>query len=416
MNTEKSKLSRVVVHLCASLFVFLASGQANATDDPQVPARANLERVQSLRKQRPDDGLLIFYEGMIRIGLGERDTAFTLLRSLKGRKLGLIPVRDAGFELVWSDPEFQKLCKELANDEPQTPNAPMAFRLTDRKLIPEGIAYDSKRDRFFIGSVAQKKIVVTNRKGEARDFSKPEDNLDCVLGLTVDLARDHLWTVSTNGFLDEAKAKRRNALVCYDLKTGRLAARFEAPEAMQLNDIAIAPSGIIYATDSMSGTLFRKQPDEKTLTPFGSKGAIAGANGVALGADGSLYVAISTGIAKVDTSTGVPTRLPQPDTVVTGGCDGLYWDEGDLIGIQNVTNPGRVVRIQLADKGERVAGLIVLQSNRHPDFAEPTTGAIAHGALHVIANSYVGHFQPDGTMKDEDQLKGTVIVGVRLTQ
>ena len=102
--------------------------------------------------------------------------------------------------------------------------------------------------------------------------------------------------------------------------------------------------------------------------------------------------------------------------MVTGGCDGLYWYQGDLIGIQNVTNPGRVVRIKLADKGTRVSGLIVLQSHHHADFAEPTTGAIAHGTLHVIANSYVGHFQPDGALKDEDQLKGPAIVGVPLTQ
>ena len=75
----------------------------------------------------------------------------------------------------------------------------------------------------------------------------------------------------------------------------------------------------------MSSTLFRKKPDEKTLTPFGSKGAVPEANGITVGVDGNLYVAISTGIAKIDTSTGAPTRLPQPDTVVTGGCDGLYW-------------------------------------------------------------------------------------------
>jgi hypothetical protein len=414
MTTGKSRLPQMVVHFCASLFIFSPPGQASAPDDSQVAARASLERIQSLRKQRPDDGLLIFYEAITRIGLGERDAAFTLLHSLKGRKLGLIPVPDAGFESVWRDPEFQKLCKELADDEPRTPDAPVAFRLTDPKLIPEGIAYNAKRDRFFIGSVAQRKIVVTDGKGDARDFSKVEDKLDCVLGVIVDLAREQLYAVSTNGFLDEAKTQRRNAVVHYDLKTGRLADRFDAPEAMQLNDIAIAPSGTIYATDSMSGTLFRKKPDEKTLTPFGSKGAVAGANGITLGADGNLYLAISTGIAKIDTSTGAPTRLPQPDTVATGGCDGLYWYEGDLIGIQNVTNPGRVVRIKLADKGTRIAGLIVLQSHHHPDFAEPTTGTIAHGALNVIANSYVGHFQPDGTMKDEGQLKSTAIVGVPL--
>ena len=108
------------------------------------------------------------------------------------------------------------------------------------------------------------------------------------------------------------------------------------------------------------------------------------------------------------------TRLPQPDTVVTGGIDGLYWHDGDLFGIQNSTNPGRVVRIALAEKGTRVAGLTVLQSYQHPEFDEPTTGAIANGALNVIGNSYVGHYQPDGTIKDAAELKGTAIVAVPL--
>jgi len=116
----------------------------------------------------------------------------------------------------------------------------------------------------------------------------------------------------------------------------------------------------------------------------------------------------------VDTTSGEPTRLPQPDTVVTGGIDGLYWHDGDLIGIQNSTNPGRVIRIALTDKGMRIAGVTVLQSHHHPEFDEPTTGAIANGALHVIANSYVGHYQPDGTIKDTADLKRTAIVAVPL--
>ena len=346
--------------------------------------------------------------------LGDRDAAFALLRSLQGRKLGLVPVRDAGFEAVWNDPEFQKIREKLANEEPRTPDAPVAFRLADPKLIPEGIAYDPKQDRFLIGSVAQKKIVSANRKGEVKDFSKPEDNLDCVLGLFVDSAQEQLYAVSTNGFLDEAQKQRRNAVVRYDLKNGLLVNRYDAPDANQLNDLTIAADGTIYATDSASGTLFRKTPAEKTLTPFGAKGALPGANGITLGADGKLYVAISTGIARIDLSTGAPTRLPQPDTVVTGGCDGLYWHRGDLVGIQNVTNPGRVIRIALADQGTRISGITVLQSHHHPEFAEPTTGAIAADALYVIANSYVGHFQPNGSIKDPGQLKPTAIISVPL--
>src|SRR4030095_4278253 len=160
--------------------------------------------------------------------------------SLLGRKLGLVPVRDAGFEGVWEDPEFEKIWEKLANEELRTPNAPVAFRLADPKLIPEGITYDPGQDRFLIGSVAQKKIVSANRKGELKDFSKPADNLDCVLGLFVDAAHEQLYAVTTNGFLDEAQKQRRNAIVRYDLKNGLPVNRYDAPDANQLNDLTVA--------------------------------------------------------------------------------------------------------------------------------------------------------------------------------
>jgi hypothetical protein len=387
---------------------------AEPADNLKSAARAQLERIQSLRKQRPNDAVLIFYEAITRIELGDRDAALASLRSLQGRKLGLVPVRDAGFEAVWNDPEFQKIREKLAREEPRTLDAPVAFRLADPKLIPEGIAYDPKQDRFFIGSVAQKKIVSANRKGELKEFSKAGHNLECVLGLSVDSEHEQLYAVSTNGFLDEAQKQRQNAVVRYDLKNGSLVSEYAAPDATQLNDLTIAADGTIYATDSGSGSLFRKMPGDKTLTAFGTKGALPGANGITLGPDGKLYVAISTGIARIDLSTGAPTRLPQPDTVVTGGCDGLYWHDGDLVGIQNVTNPGRVIRIALDDQGTRISGITVLQSHRHLEFAEPTTGAIANDVLYVVANSYVGHFQPNGSIKDPEQLKRTAIVAVPL--
>ncbi|MEP6937880.1 MAG: hypothetical protein ABI871_07405 [Chthoniobacterales bacterium] len=313
---QRMRLIRLTI-VCALL------GYALAPADAATAARASLARIESLRKERPGDGVLIFYQAMVQIDLGERAAAFELLRSLKGRKLGLIPVRDVGFDAVWDDPEFQALRKTLADEEPRTPPAPVAFRLKDPKLIPEGIAFDTKGERFFIGSVAQRKIIATDAKGQARDFSGASDKLDTVLGLAVDADRGHLYGVSTNGFEESAKTERRNAVVRYDLKDGRLLDRFPAPEAKQLNDLAVTPEGTIYVTDSTSGTLFRRKPDEKTLTRFGETGTLRGANGIALGGAGTLYVTLSTGIARVDTTTGEPARLPQPDTVVTGGIDGL---------------------------------------------------------------------------------------------
>jgi hypothetical protein len=406
------KLEGVGLFLAVVMAAWVAWAQS-APEDPSVAARASLERIQALRKERPGDGVLVFYQAVMHVTLGERAAALELLRSLKGRTLGLIPVRDAGFDSVWDDPEFQKISKALADDEPQTPASPVAFRLKDPKLIPEGIAYDAEGMRFFIGSIAQHKIVAAHAR-ELSDFSSAADKLDPILGLAVDTTRKYLYAVTTNGFEESAKKERRNAVVRYDLKDGRLMDRFVAPDAMQLNDLAIATDGTLYVTDSQTGSLFRKKPEEKTLTKFGATGALRGANGIALAPDGALYVTLSTGIARVDTTSGEPTRLPQPDTVVTGGIDGLYWHDGDLIGIQNSTNPGRVIRIALTDKGIRIAGVTLLQSHHHPEFDEPTTGAIAQGALYVIANSYVGHYQPEGTIKDAADLKSTAIIAVPL--
>jgi sugar lactone lactonase YvrE len=407
------QLRKIVLFTAMALAVSVFSAHS-ADDAATAAARASLERIQALRKERPGDAVLVFFQAFTHMNLGERQAAFDLLRSLKGRKLGLIPVRGFGFDSVWEDPEFQTIRKELEDDEPKTPDSPIAFRLKDPKLIPEGIAYAPAGERFVIGSIAQRKIISSDGKGESQDFSKPSDKLDAVLGLTIDAERGHLYAVSTNGFQDEAKTARRNAVVRYHLKNAVYLDRFEAPEAMQLNDVAVAPDGTLYVTDSASATLFRKKPDEKTLTRFGAAGALRGGNGIALGGDGILYVASATGILRVDTGTGEPVRLPQPDTVMTGGIDGLYWHDGDLFAVQNVTNPGRVIRIALADKGTRIAGVTVLQSHHHPDFVIPTTGTIAKGALHVIGNSYVSHYQPDGKLKDEGELKGTAIVAVPL--
>lgn len=417
MTIEKTRMSKRTFCIwltIGSTFFGCACKSLYATDDPNAAAQATLERIQALRKERPNDGVLVYYEAAFQSQVGERGRALELLRSLKGRNLGLIPTRDLGFDAIWDDKEFQIIRKELADEDAKTPAAPVAFRLKDPKLIPEGIAYDPTSKQFFLGSIAQHKIIVADAKGKAHDFSAPGDKLDAVLGLAVDAARGHLYAVSTNGFEDSGKIERRNAIMRYNLKDGRLTDRFVAPDAMQLNDVAIAPDGTVYTTDSASGTVFRKHPDERTFTRLGETGGVRGANGITFSSDGILYVTLSTGIARVDADTGAATRLPQPDTMVTGGIDGLYWHDGDLFGVQNSTNPGRVVRIALADKGSRVAGLTVLQSYQHPEFDEPTTGAIANGALNVIGNSYVGHYQPDGTIKDAAELKGTAIVAVPL--
>ncbi|MCE9659816.1 MAG: hypothetical protein K8R60_14745 [Burkholderiales bacterium] len=401
----------------ASSASLAASAPAAATSAPSpavLAARASLERIRALRAQRPGDGLLAYYQASAHVALGEREAALAELRSLFGRRLGIVPAAGTGFDSLWADPEFQSVRERLASEEPRTADAPPSFRLADPRLIPEGIAWDAARKRFLVGSIAQRKIVAVERRGKTRDFSRPEDGLDAVLGLAVDARRRRIYAVSTNGFEDSARTARRNAVVVYDLGRGRKVARHDVPEALQLNDVAVAADGTLYVSDSEAGSLFRMRPGERRFTLFGTAGAARGANGVAVAPDGTVYVTLSTGIGRIEPRDGRLARLPQPDSVVSGGIDGLYWHEGDLIGVQNSTNPGRVIRLRLADGGKRIDGLVVLQSHHHPAFVEPTTGAIAGSAIHVLANTFVGRYQPDGSVRDATTVQPTTVLAVPL--
>lgn len=393
------------------LFTALLGAAAAAQDDQTAALRARLQRIEELRQARPGDGLLTYYRAMTRAALGEREGALADLKSLLGRRLGFIPLRDDGFVKLWDDAEFQHLRRELAADEPVTqPPAKVLARLADPKLIPEGIAYEAKRKRFFVGSMARSKIVVLDRSGKSRDWSRASDGLDQVLGLAVDARRELLWAVSSNG----PHEPRRNALLAWRLTDGRLARRVAVPEAVQLNDLAVAPDGTLWVSDSEASTLLRLRPEADRAERVIEAGRLRGANGVALAPDGAIFVTLSTGIAKVDPERHEFTRLPEPDTVVSGGIDGLYWYQGDLIGVQNGPNPGRVLRLKLDPRGERILSMSVLQSHHHPEFDEPTTGAIVGNSIVVIANSQIARREPDGKLISPETLRAPVLLRVPL--
>lgn len=107
----------------------------------------------------------------------------------------------------------------------------IAFRIADPELIPEGIAYDPQTRTGVFGFV----------------------------GLRVDPGRRTLWAISSNaGDTMPARGVDKSCLGCstigrYDIDSGRLLKQYhlantDAPHF--LNDIAIAPSGDAYITDT----------------------------------------------------------------------------------------------------------------------------------------------------------------------
>ena len=137
-----------------SLFValaLLASLPSFAQQDVEN-ARRMIASIENLLKERPND--LSRYQSEA----GDRAASVAALEKVLALGNGFLPARD-GFEKVWDDKAFQATRAKLEAKLPRLDYAPTAFDLEDRTFIPEGIAYDAHSHNFFVGSVAQRRIV-----------------------------------------------------------------------------------------------------------------------------------------------------------------------------------------------------------------------------------------------------------------
>ncbi|HET7400327.1 MAG TPA: SMP-30/gluconolactonase/LRE family protein, partial [Usitatibacter sp.] len=356
-------------------FLLLAAfaAQAQQTGDA---AQRGMEAVQRLLRERPADPTLWFYLARYQAQEGAVADVVQSLAKVGELGEGFLPPRD-GFERVWTDPRFIEARAKLESKLPRLDFAPTAFQLEEALLIPEGLAYDEPSHTFFVGSIAQHRILRVDEASQAvHEFAGAEAHMDAVLGLAMDSPRRLLYAVSTSGIAQNGATQPRNAVVAFDVDTHQLKQRYDVPGARQLNDVAIAPGGRAFVTDSESGAVYElpvKVPaSAREVVP---PGGLRGSNGIAVSPDAKrLYVAHATGIAVVELTDGTLARVENRTRENIAAIDGLYMWHGQLIGVENVTNPGRVVLITLSREGDTITKVQTLLSHHHNVLDEPTTG------------------------------------------
>ena len=352
-----------------------------------------------------------FFQSRSRAMAGDAAGAAAALEKAGEMGEGFMPPR-GDFARVWDDPAFAAVRSKLEAKLPRLDFAPNAFEVDDRGLIPEGIAWDPYSKSFFMGSIARRKIVRIGGSNEVSTFA--DAGLETVLGLAVDAPRRILYAVSTNGQLQEGREKPRNAIVAYDVDNGRLLRRVEVPEARQLNDVAVAPGGRIFTTDSASGAVYEIPPQGSVRVLVGP-GQLRGSNGLAPSADGKrLYIAHATGLAVVDIAGGPVRLLANRTRETVAAIDGLYAWQGQLIGVQNVTNPGRVIVVTLSPDGLAVTRVQTLLSHHHNVLDEPTTGVVTDHGFFLLAATGVARVGADGKVRDPDTAPVPTVVRVPL--
>ncbi len=142
----------------------------------------------------------------------------------------------------------------------------------------------------------------------------------------------------------------------------------------------------MYATDSISPVIYKIDAKGDEIEEFVRSDNFASLQGLTFASGGKeLYVAdYSKGIFRVNTENKLIVQLKPADNITLLGIDGLYFYHGRLIAIQNGVTPNRV--ISLTVNGDRVDSFKVLEAN-HPDFMEPTLGALIGDEFYYIANS-----------------------------
>ena len=252
----------------------------------------------------------------------------------------------------------------------------------------------------------------------ARTFADRGAGLWAALGMAVDAPRRRLW-VATSALPEMADAlpadEGRAALVAFDLDSGRGVARHELPRDRHhvLGDVIVTPAGDVFTTDSTSPAIYRLPVDGRALETIAAGEPFVSLQGLALSADGArLFVAdYAKGIFAIDLASRRVRLLDAPRTAGLLGIDGLYRAGGALLGIQNGTDPPRLLR--LAVDGDRIASAEVVDS-AHPKATDPTLGVVVGNRFFYIGNSQWSAAQAGGKADPAVTAEDPVILGAEL--
>jgi len=401
------QLQRLILLLFLLLFVSCAPSKAPSpptrtaappTPEERIQLDAEVTRLERAFAAAPEDAAVHYALCYTYDQARELAKALRCVQELEhiGWTLGLKP---SHFENAWAQPAFQAIARRLNEREPRVSRSQLGFT-APAELVPENVALDPKTGAFFLGSIAQRKIVRI-QNGRVRDLTQGGTNsrlppLLCVLGMKVDPVRRTLWAATEKS---SGTFAGKSALVVFDVDTGDRIAQFEPEDGKPhlFNDVVVtaaAPEDA-FVTDSVGGGVYRVSA-RGALQPFLRPGTLVYPNGIALSPDEKkLFIAHETGIAIADIARGTVTELAHPASIVTGGIDGLYVHRDGLVAVQNGVGRARVIRLQLDATWSSVVRREVLESV-NPAFDSATTGVLDGDRLYYIANSQFRKLGPEG--------------------
>jgi sugar lactone lactonase YvrE len=366
---------------------------------------AKMEQAVALR---PDFPRMLVNLAAAQVANEKPDDAIATLEKLAALGLSSPIDKNEDFAALKPRKDFQAVLKKVAGNMQAKGPGEIAFTLREVTGLMEGIAWREATGEFYFGDVNGRAVWVWKRSddtkrdargGTLRRLTPEGDELLGVFGVAIDEARGTLWAATAavaamRGFTYDMDGTA--ALAEIDLNTGAIrrtvpvVRRRGDQQSHVLGDLALAPDGSVFVTDSGGPSLWRLAPGAGELEDSVSSPEFMSLQGIAiLPEKGAILLSDhANGLLRVDLRSRDVRRLaPPPDTTLIG-CDGLVLaPNGDLIAIQNGLRPSRVLRIVLDDTAETITEVKVLE-NGHLQMAAPSLGTVGPGGeIYFIGNA-----------------------------
>jgi sugar lactone lactonase YvrE len=211
-----------------------------------------------------------------------------------------------------------------------------------------------------------------------------------MLAIKVDSGRGLVWAteVAMQGFVFTPESDwGRSAVLCYDLRNGKLLRRIEGPHGSALGDMTLTENGDAIISDGEGGGIYRVLPKRDVLERL-DNGDFISPQTPAMHPDGKhiLVPDYVRGIGILELATKQVRWLSMGGRFALNGIDGLYFDRGRLIAVQNGTSPERVVVFTLDAALTKIVSERVIERST-PTLGDPTHGVIVDDDFYYIANS-----------------------------
>ncbi|MES1257921.1 MAG: SMP-30/gluconolactonase/LRE family protein [Acidobacteriota bacterium] len=334
-----------------------------------------IARLEEALSVAPDKPAVMFELARTWASAKQYPETMNWLRKVAALNVGLDPSREMRFSALRGTREFEAVLDEVRRATPPVSHSRLAFRVPEKDLVPESMAWDPESRRFYFGSMHKGKILVCTQSGECKTFAA---GLNTVLGLKVHQGR--LWA------LDNSDSDAR--LLEYDVKSGQLIRSYSSGgKGHVFNDLVLASNGAVYLTDTRAGNVIRLARGSQRLEVLTPGTRFSAANGIALSDDeNTLYVAgFPDGIFVVNLGAKSVRTMAHPADLCLATIDGMYFYRGTLVVIQNALMTPRVARLYLNREGARIDRFEVLE-RRNPVFDGITTGALVGGELFFMGN------------------------------